>query len=136
MRRRIFEGVEEVEMKDLGVRKTTLRSELVSLPNDLTELLTLMNDARLKHNSNQYKLVLIWIKLSHYDRYWTSFGYGSEVTFLAAFGLSDGHTLALWRNLVELFDETTFCVVGPEALATLQRRVGEKVEDANERKRH
>lgn len=134
MRRTLFSGVEITGA--LGLRTTTLKSELAQLPNELEKLLNLISEARLNHNSNQYRLVLIWIKLSQYERYWDSFGYSAEFEFLAAFGLPDGHTLALWRVLVELFDETTFCVAGPETLGAMQRKIGDKVSDVNERKRH
>ncbi|HLD63810.1 MAG: hypothetical protein A3C11_01185 [Candidatus Sungbacteria bacterium RIFCSPHIGHO2_02_FULL_49_12] len=120
----------------LQLRMMSFRQELSSLPQDAAELHKMLITARGKKNETIYQMVLIWNKLaSKHKNYWTAMHFASEPEYLAYYGLPDGNTLAQWTVMVNLFNRTTFVLLGDEALSFMMHAVGEFQTNAEMRKK-
>jgi hypothetical protein len=121
----------------LRLRKMSFERELNELPTDLKALVELLIQSRSRANGTVYETVTIWNKVRRYEKYWTLFipSFNSEAHFLSNYLLPDGATLGRWTVMVELFDKTTFILLGEEVLLRMMEMVGQYQSGTDERKR-
>ncbi len=119
----------------LQLRKMAFSKELRDLPSDMLKVHELLIEQRSNRNANTYAMVAAWNKLRVHDHYWTTFHFTSESEYLAYYGLPDGSTLAAWTVMVNLFDKSTFVLLGDEVLSYMVRIIGEHQDNTEERKK-
>lgn len=119
----------------LRLRRMSFAREIESLPIDLLELHQLIIAGRKSKNESVYMIVAVWNKIRNYEKYWESFKFGSEMEYLAYYGLPDGATLAGSTVMVSLFDKSTFVLLGEQILAVMMRLIGYYEKDHDNRKK-
>ena len=119
----------------LRLRKQSYNEELSKLPNDVVSLVKLLVQSRDRANSAIYEILSIWNKLRTHQKYWTGLGFASEAAFLGHYGLPDGGTLARWTMMVQLFDQSTFILLGEHSLVYLMGSIEEYQDDLEQRKK-
>ena len=119
----------------LRLRKQSYKEELSKLPDDVVSLVRLLVQSRDRANSAIYEILTIWNKLRTHEKYWVELGFPSEASFLAHYGLPDGGTLATWTVMVQLFDQSTFILLGEHALVYLMGSIEEYQGDPERRKK-
>jgi hypothetical protein len=119
----------------LRLRQQNYKEELSKLPDDVVSLTKLLVQSRDRANSAIYEILTIWNKLRTHDKYWVELGFPSEASFLAYYGLPDGGTLATWTVMVQLFDQSTFILLGEHALVYLMGSIEEYQGDSEQRKK-
>ena len=117
------------------MRRQNFKEELSTLPNDLVSLVRLLIQSRDRANGAVYEILTIWNKLRTHEKYWVELRFPSEASFLAHYGLPDGSTLAAWTAMVQLFDRSTFVLLGEHALVYLMGSIGEYQDNLEQRKR-
>jgi hypothetical protein len=118
----------------LRLRKQSFTEELSKLPDDTAALVQLLVQSRERAHSAIYEILTIWNKLRIHEKYWVGLGFPSEAAFLAHYGLPDGGTLATSTAMVQLFDQSTFILLGEHTLAYLTGSVEEYQSDPAQRK--
>lgn len=119
----------------LRLRRMTFEREIDHLPADLMELHNLLATQRANQNENKYMMVAAWCKFKRYHQYWKSFHFQSEQEYLAYYDLPEGTTLGQWEVMVNLFDKTTFNLLGDVVLSWMIRLVAYYQSDTDERKK-
>lgn len=119
----------------LRLRKQSYTDELSRLPDDVGSLTKLLIQSRERANSAIYEILIIWNKLRTHEKYWAELGFPSEASFLAHYALPDGGTLATWTVMVQLFDQSTFILLGEHALLYLMGSIEEYQRNPEQRKR-
>jgi hypothetical protein len=118
----------------LQLRQHNYKEELSKLPGDVPTLTKLLIQSRDRANNAIYEILTIWNKLRTHEKYWVELGFPSEASFLAHYGLPDGGTLATWTVMVQLFDQSTFILLGEHALVYLMSSIEEYQHSPEQRK--
>jgi hypothetical protein len=119
----------------LMLRKKSYKEELSKLPDNVVNLVNLLLQSRDRVNSATYEIIAIWNKLRTHEKYWVELSFPSEASFLAHYCLPDGGTLAMWTAMVQLFDQSTFILLGEHPLVYLMGSVEEYQGDPEQRKK-
>ncbi len=122
----------------LQLRKMSFQRELDGLPSQLKALVELLIQSRSRGNGSIYERVIIWNRLRSLNpRYWAEFTepFRSEADFLTAYSLEDGAKLGRWSAMVELFDQSTFILLGEEILNYMMSAVSQWQTNPDDKKR-
>ena len=122
------------EKVKLRLRRMSFAREISALPSDILEIHKILVEGRRSKNESIYVIVSAWNKLSIYEEYWKSFNFTSEIEYLTYYGLPDGSTLAGWTVMVNLFDKSTFVLLGEQVIAFMMRLVGHFEKNPDKRK--
>lgn len=129
-----LETGKKVKLK-LQLRHMSFSREIAALPSDLLQLHKILMKHRSNRNVDLYMIVSVWNKMRVYERFWESFKFSSEAEFFAYYDLPDGATLGRWTVLVELFDKTTFVLLGETVLLFMTELITKYQEDTDIRKK-